>query len=307
MDTQGKDFKRVFIIGCGDIGCRLARQWRQKRLPVSGLVRSAASAEKLHQQGIAPLVLDLDSPPDAISPTILSRLVLDQALVYYFVPPPKHGEEDQRMLHFLQLVDAQSLPARLIYLSTSGVYGDQDGQLIDEDTPARPIAARARRRYFAEQAARQWGKARHAPVITLRTGGIYGPGRLPLKRIREQIPIIHEHLAPNTNRIHVEDLVQACMAAATRGRAGRIYNISDGAQSNMTEYFNLIADYFDLPRPPSIDWAEAEKRLSAGMLSYLRESRRLDNRRMREELGVQLRYPDLRRGLASCKTETEKG
>ncbi len=302
MTAQEKDFRQVFIIGCGDIGLRLAQQWRQQRLPVTGLVRSEMSGKRLQQQGISPLVLDLDK---SLTPTT-TRLVLNQALVYYFAPPPKSGEQDTRMTHFLQLIDTEHCPARLIYLSTSGVYGDQAGQLIDEHTPPRPVVPRAQRRYFAEQAIRRWGERYQIPVITLRTGGIYGPGRLPLKRIQAQTPIIHEHLAPATNRIHVDDLVQAGVAAARKGRPGKIYNISDGSRGNMTEYFNTIADYFDLPRPPTLDWAEAEKQLSPGMLSYLRESRQLDNRRMLEELGVQLRYPNLRAGLASCKLSSDE-
>ncbi|VAX12078.1 Nucleoside-diphosphate-sugar epimerases [hydrothermal vent metagenome] len=305
MTTQVKDFARVFILGCGDIGSRVALRWQQQNgLPITGLVRSQASAERLRQQGIDALVLDLDQPPADDSVTIQAKLTLQQALIYYFAPPPKAGEQDTRMLHFLQLPDRIQKPARIIYLSTSGVYGDQAGHLIDEDTPPRPVAARAKRRYFAEQAVRQWGEAQQVPVITLRTGGIYAPDRLPLKRIRDQLPMIHEHLAPTTNRIHADDLAQACVAAANKGRAGRIYNISDGTPSNMTEYFNTIADYFGLPRPPTIDWREAEKQLSPSMLSYLRESRQLDNRRMLEELGVQLQYPDLQRGLASCRPDT---
>ncbi|VAX11005.1 Nucleoside-diphosphate-sugar epimerases [hydrothermal vent metagenome] len=301
MTAQGKDFTQVFIIGCGGIGQLVARQWQQANLPVTGLIRSKSSAEQLLRQGITPLTLDLDNSTTETSPSILPRLALDQALVYYFAPPPKSGNQDPRITHFLRLIEAAPPPARIVYLSTSGVYGDQGGRLIDEETPVRPVAARAKRRYFAEQAVRRWGETQQVPVITLRTGGIYGPGRLPLKRIRDQLPIIHEHLAPVTNRIHSADLVQACVAAAKKGGSGRIYNISDGSQSNMTEYFNLIADYFDLPRPPNIDWTEAKKQLSAGMLSYLQESRQLDNRRMLNELGVQLHYPNLQWGLASCK------
>ena len=305
MTAQVKDFARVFILGCGDIGQRVARLWQQNGLAITGLVRSQASAEHLRRQNIEALVLDLDQSPADDSTAIQIRLALQQALVYYFAPPPKTGEQDTRMLHFLQLTDTIQAPARIIYLSTSGVYGDQAGHLIDEDTPPQPVATRAKRRYFAEQAVRRWGKTQRVPVITLRTGGIYAPGRLPLKRIRAQIPIIHEQLAPATNRIHADDLARACVAAANKGRAGRIYNISDGTQSNMTEYFNTIADYFGLPRPPTIDWREAEKQLSPGMLSYLRESRRLDNRRMLKELGVQLQYPDLQRGLASCQPDAD--
>jgi len=298
MTAQGKDFRRIFIIGCGDIGRRVAGQWQQRGLPVTGLVRTRDSAARLSAENITPLQGDLDDRSTDLFASAGAEFSLDQALIYYFVPPPRTGEEDTRILRFLHWLTAHP-PARLIYLSTSGVYGDQAGRLIDEDTPPHPVAARAKRRYFAEQAARQWGEDRQVPVITLRCGGIYAPDRLPLQRIRDQVPIIHEHLAPATNRIHADDLAQACVAAAEKGRAGRIYNISDGAQSNMTEYFNTIADHFGLPRPPTLDWAEAEQQLSAGMLSYLRESRQLDNRRMREELGVVLRYPTLHEGLAS--------
>ena len=303
MNGQEKDFERIFIVGCGDIGRRVARLWQQRGLPVSGLVRSHASAQRLARQGIRPQQQDLDHPPRLSSPT--PRLALNRTLVYYFAPPPKTGEQDPRVGHFLESIDTTALPAALIYLSTSGVYGDQGGRLIDEDTPARPVAPRARRRYHAEQSLRRWGEERGVPVITLRTGGIYGPGRLPLRRIRERVPVLHEHLAPSTNRIHADDLARACLAAAERGQAGRIYNISDGSHGNMSEYFNTIADCFGLPRPPAIGLKEAEQQLSAGMLSYLRESRRLDNRRMREELGVVLRYPDLRQGLAACIEEQE--
>lgn len=304
MTDQVKDFTRVFILGCGNIGCRVARQWQQDKLSIIGLVRSHTSAERLRQQGIEPIVLDLDHPPADNSAVIQAQSALQQALVYYFAPPPKIGEQDTRMLHFLQLTDRAHKPARIIYLSTSGVYGDQAGRVIDEDTPPQPVAARAKRRYFAEQAVRQWGDRQRVPVITLRTGGIYAPDRLPLKRIRDQVPIIHASLAPMTNRIHADDLTQACVAAAKKGRAGRIYNISDGSQSTMTEYFNVIADHFGLPRPPTLGWREAEKQLSPGMLSYLRESRQLDNRRMLEELGVELQYPTLQQGLTSCKSDT---
>jgi len=143
--------------------------------------------------------------------------------------------------------------------------------------------------------------------VILRVGGIYGPGRLPIKRIREQVPMVHEALAPRTNRIHADDLANICVAAALRGRADTIYNVSDGNESNMTEYFNTVADFLGLPRPPLIDMAAAHQTLSEGMLSYLGESRRMDTTRMREELGVALLYPDLGSGLnATCQQDRDE-
>jgi nucleoside-diphosphate-sugar epimerase len=202
---------------------------------------------------------------------------------------------------FLKLLGDNAPPARIVAISTSGVYGDRRGALVNEDTPPHPQVDRARRRLDMERQLREWTDEHGVPLVILRVGGIYGPGRLPLQRIRDQVPVLQEALAPSTNRIHVDDLVQVCVAAAERGGAGRIYNVSDGQDSNMTEYFYTIADAFGLPRPPEVDWAQAERVMSPGMLSYLRESRRMDNRRMLEELGVTLAYPDLVEGLKNCR------
>ena len=287
----------VLIVGCGDIGRRVADRWQD--VPVTGLVSSAASAEHLQAAGITPLRANLDDPAS------LKDLPLKDALVFYFAPPPPSGTSDPRMSHFLAALDPQRLPARIVYISTSGVYGDRGGETVTEDTPPNPQVDRARRRYDAEQQLRRFGQKHKVPVVILRVGGIYGPGRLPRKRLEDRIPMIHEHLAPSTNRIHAEDLAQICVAAARHGRADRIYNISDGTDSNMTEYFNIVADFLKLPRPPTIDWQEAERSLSAGMLSYLRESRRMDNRRMLEELEIELQFPTLEAGLAAMELDAD--
>jgi len=287
----------VLIVGCGDIGRRVAKRWQGT--PVSGLVRSTTSAGHLEQAGITPLQVDLDDPDS------LKALPLADTLVYYFAPPPATGITDPRMGHFLAAIDPDHLPARIVYISTSGVYGDRGGEVVNEDTPPNPQVDRARRRYDAEQQLRRFGQEHGVAVVILRVGGIYGPGRLPRKRLEDRVPIIHEHLAPSTNRIHAEDLAQICVAAARRGRADTIYNVSDGTDSNMTEYFNTVADFLKLPRPPTIDWQEAERTISKGMLSYLRESRRMDNRRMREELGIELQYPTLEAGLAAMELDAD--
>lgn len=303
MKQIGKDLNGVFIVGCGDIGCRVAQQWLEKHplANITGLVRTEQSVATLRKWAIEPLQVDLDDES-----SLADIHIPPCSLVFYFAPPVKSGVTDLRMAHFLAVIDKQQdklAGSKLVYLSTSGVYGHQQGQLIDEATPVNPVAPRAKRRYSAESMLRAWGEKTGIPVVTLRVGGIYGPGRLPLKRLRDRVPIIHEHLAPATNRIHADDLAQVCVAAAESGQAGAIYNVSDGCDSNMTDYFNQIADFFGLPRPPTLDWDEAEAQLSAGMLSYLRESRRLDNQRMLKELKVQLRYPSLKQGLESCRNE----
>jgi len=294
MIDKDKPFKHVLIIGCGDIGIRVAKIWKNASKSVFAVARSESSIDSFRQQHIHACQADLDNSDS------LKNLPTKQALLYYFAPPPTKGQKDTRMTHFLDNVDLEHLPAHIIYISTSGVYGDQRGKLINEETPATPQVDRAKRRYDAEQQLQQWGEKNSVDITILRVGGIYGPGRLPLKRLEDKIPMLHEHLSPQTNRIHADDLAQVCVAAAIKDTAGEIYNVSDGTNSNMTEYFNTIADFCDLERPPLVDWDEAEKTISPGMLSYLRESRKMDNSKMINELDIELIYPSLKDGLKNC-------
>lgn len=294
MIDKDKPFKHILIVGCGDIGLRVAKIWKNSSKSIFALVRSESSINSLHQQHIHTCQADLDEPAS------LGNLPSKQALLYYFAPPPATGQQDTRMTHFLERLDTQHLPAHLIYISTSGVYGDQAGKLINEQTPANPQVDRAKRRYHAEQQLQLWGQKNNVPITILRVGGIYGPGRLPLQRLKDHTPMLLENLAPHTNRIHADDLAQVCIAAATKNTAGEIYNISDGTNSNMTEYFNTIADFCGLDRPPLVDWDQAEKTISQGMLSYLKESRKMDNSKMINELDIKLIYPSLKEGLESC-------
>lgn len=285
--------KQVLIIGCGDIGRRVAALHQARGDRVSGLVRSQASCTQLAAAGIAALPGDLD---DASS---LSGLPAAGALLYYFAPPPGTGESDTRMENLLAASDQAAPPAQVVYLGTTGVYGDCAGAWITEEQPPRPATARGRRRLAAEHDLCAWGEATGVPVVILRVPAIYGPGRLPAERLRQGVPVVREEESPFTNRIHADDLARVCLAAAERGAPG-VYNISDGHPTTMTHYFNRVADLLGLPRPPVVSMEEARKIFSPAMLSYLEESRRLNNRKMREELKVELRYPDLERGLPAC-------
>jgi len=297
MNDKDKPLAHIVIIGCGDIGQRVAKIWKNLEKSVFGIARSENSLNSLRQQHIQALSADLD---DSASLHKIKSNITKHSLLYYFAPPPAKGVEDTRMLNFLHHLNADSLPSHVIYISTSGVYGDQQGKLINENTPVNPQVDRAKRRYHAEQQLQQWSIKNSVPVTILRVGGIYGPNRLPLQRIKDQIPMLHENLAPSTNRIHADDLAHVCVAAACQKAEGEIYNVSDGSNSNMTEYFNTLADFFELPRPPLVDWDEAEKTISEGMLSYLKESRRMDNSKMMKELEIELIYPTLNDGLKSC-------
>ncbi len=284
---------RVFIVGCGDIGLRVARLWGGEGAPVSALARSPESALRLEERGIAPVPGDLDEP------STLVDLPLQSSLVYYLAPPPEGGDADPRMRAFLDRIPPGEEPEKIVYMSTTAVYGDLHGEWATEETPPAPGTARGRRRLDAERAVLSWGKRRILPVVILRVAGIYGPGRLPLDKVRKRTPVIAGSESPCSNRIHADDLARVCVAAAKRGRGGAVYNVSDGQPGTISQYYCAVADRLGVPRPPEVTMSEARRVMSEAMLSYLSESKRVDNRKMREELGVELLYPDLESGLAA--------
>ncbi len=288
----------VFIVGCGGLGKKVAALWLERGERVGALVRSPAHAEELKWLGVDAVMGDLDLPDS------LQDLSLNEKLVYYFAPPPSTGLEDSRMKAFCSAVLAHQKPERLVYVSTSGVYGNRNGAWVDESASLDPATERAFRRVSAEQTLRTWEKENDGTVIVLRVPGIYGPGRLPLDRIRKGVPVIAENESPVSNRIHIDDLAQICLAAGQRGQGGEIFNVADCSDASMTDYFNVVADVFGLPRPPQISLKQAENVLSPEMLSYLRESRRLDTTRLHRKLQVSLRYPDLLSGLKACRTRS---
>jgi nucleoside-diphosphate-sugar epimerase len=289
----------VLIVGCGYVGERVARAEQEAGATVIALVRSIESVARLAALGIAGIRADLDDPVS------LAALPTADTILYYFAPPPAAGVSDMRIANFLAAITRP--PRCIVLISTTGVYGDCRGEWVTEDRAPHPVADRARRRLDAEQRLRAWGQAHAVPVSILRVPGIYGPGRLPVKRLQAGEPVLREAESPWSNRVHVDDLVRACLAAARAGQASGVYNISDGHPSTMTDYFNRVADAVGLPRPPQITRTEARTVLSDGMRSYLAESKRLDNRRMREELGIEPRYPDLAQGLAACVAAREPG
>ena len=282
------------IFGCGYLGRRLASALLRQGAGVTAVVRSPASRRGLERAGITALALDLDRvsrPPP---------LTLAGSDLFYLVPPPRDGDRDLRVAALLRLFQTCGQPRRLVYLGTTGVYGDCGGAWVDEQRPVAPVVPRALRRWDAEQRFREWRRRGGGELVILRVAGIYGPDKLPLDRLRKGLPVIREEEAPYSNRIHIDDLVQSCLAAMARGADGAVYNVSDGHPSTMTDYFLRIAERAGLPPPPRIALADGDGRLSPGMMSYMRESRRLDNRRLRQELGVVLQYPTLDDGLAAC-------
>jgi nucleoside-diphosphate-sugar epimerase len=294
MSERVKSPPDIFIVGCGDIGTLLATNWQKRGARVTALVRSEASAQRLQGLGLETVHGDLDQADS------LNALPSAGALLYYLAPPPPKGEGDTRMQHLLAaLSGSHALPQRIVYISTSGVYGDSKGAWVSEETPPNPQSARARRRLNAETALRDFGRRHQVPVVILRVGGIYGPGRLPVERLQKGLPVLDEAECGYTNRIHADDLVSILLASAEKGRADNVYNVSDGHPGNMTGYFHAVADALGLPRPPSLTMERAREQLSEAMLSYLCESRRMDNRKLLQEFAIALRYPDLASGLAA--------
>jgi nucleoside-diphosphate-sugar epimerase len=280
----------IVIVGCGYVGRRLARCYLARAEPVLGVTRSAETAAELESEGLHAGALDLAADD-------LASLPLEGSRLFHFAPPPARGVEDLHTRRLVSAFDHIGHPRRLVYISTTGVYGDCAGAWVDESWPPRPAADRARRRWDAEQTLRQWARTRGHELVILRVAGIYGPKRLPLERLRQGLPMVREAEAPYSNRIHAEDLVEVCIAAMERPEAHGIYNVCDGNPTTMTDYFLRVADAAGLPRPPLISMQEADGQLSPGMLSYMQESRRLSNRRMVEQLNVALRYPTLDEGL----------
>ena len=290
ISKSSKTLDPIFIVGSGDIGCRIARLWEQQGATLWTLGRSPTSCGGNTQH----IRADLDQPES------LKGLPTTAATLYYTAPPPAHGDSDPRMVNLLAAIDDERPPHRIVYISTSGIYGDCNGEWVDETRPANPQTPRSQRRLAAEQTLQQWGEEHGVATVILRVGGIYGPGRLPLERLRHGMTILQHDIAPYSNRIHADDLAQVCVAAAHAPRQHVIYNVSDSHPTTMSDYFILVAAAAGLPQPREVDWQTAQQTMSAEMLSYLHENKRLDNHHMVEELKVTLKYPSLEEGLKAC-------
>jgi len=277
------------IVGCGYVGERLA-----PLLPgtVRAVTGSTGHAARLRESGLQALACDLDALP-AGEPLPFQTA---GSVLIYLAPPPGRGPTDHRLRRLLAGLAGK--PARIVYMSTTGVYGDAGGATVDEARPPRPTTERARARLDAETALRTCCQERGIDWVVLRVPGIYGPGRLPLERIRRGDPVIVEAEAGPGNRIHVDDLAAVCVAAATLpAAANRLYNVGDGNHTSSTAYFKLVARLAGLPEPPAVSRDEAARRLAPATWSFLADLRRVDSTRMRKELGVRIRHADLEDGI----------
>ena len=282
------------VAGCGYVGRRLATTLARSR-PVVALSRSAGDDAGLAADGVTGRSVDFDRVD-----TASLAAIGDGSGIVYLAPPPSHGDLDPRLRRFLAaLGDAR--PAAFVYLSTTGVYGDARGERVDESSATVPGSDRARRRLDAESASRDWCAARGVRWACLRVPGIYGPHRLPLDRLRRGEPALRPEDAGPGNRIHVDDLVAACVAALDRPVDG-VINVGDGDHASTTVYLQRVAALAGLPAPRLVTREEAATRIGPGMLEFLSESRRVDTRRMHDELGVVPRH-GLDAGIAASLAE----
>lgn len=289
--------ERLLIVGCGDVGQRVARSLRG-RVQLVALTSSSERVPALRAAGIRPLVGNLDDP------ATLRRLAGVATRVLHLAPPAREGGaawwRDQRTTALARALRLRSVPLAFVYGSTSGVYGDCGGARVSETRPVRPDTPRAHRRVDAERAVRWLGRSAGVRASILRIPGIYAPDReggTPRQRLARGTPVLRREDDVFTSHIHADDLARACVAALFRGRPQRIVHASDDTELRMGDYIDLAADLYGMPRPPRVAREEAQRQLPLQLLSFMGESRRLDNTRLKRELRVRLAHPTVHTGL----------
>lgn len=290
----------VLIAGFGDIGERVARLLSPSH-GVMALIRNPDRQAAVKNAGAQPSLGDLD---DVASLGTITGLA---STVFHLAPPPNSGADDPRTANLLDALSAGVLPEQVVYISTTGVYGDCKGEWIDESTGVNPESDRGRRRVAAEQRLTVWARNNGVKLAILRAPGIYALNRLPLDRIRARTPAIIAAEDSWSNHIHASDLARVAVSAYEFFQSGvaenplLVLNIVDDSQLKMGDYFDLVADHFNLDRPPRVSRIDAESQVSTAMLSFMRESRRIRNDKLKATLGFSFNYPtvgDFLAGLA---------
>ena len=286
----------LLIVGCGDVGQRVL-PWVCGRWRVVVLTSSPARVPALREAGAVPLLGNLDVP------ATLGRLGGLPDAVLHLAPPPNQGRHDPRTAALLAALARGGRVQTFVYASTTGVYGDRGGARIDETVPLRPTTDRAGRRVDAEARVRHFGRLAAARTAILRIPGIYAPNREggdPRERVRRGAPALRTEDDVYTNHIHADDLARACVAALVRAKPGRVVNVCDDTELKMGDYLDLVARIAGLPPVPRLSRAEAAAQLSPMTMSFMGESRRIGNERLKRELRLVLRYPTVAEGLAGA-------
>ena len=284
MQSFGKP--PILIIGCGDIGLRVARQLSQSHR-VFALTSQQSRFQELREVGATPILGNLDQPES------LWRLSGLAQTVIHLAPPQNQGNRDCRTRNLIRILSQGShVVRRLIYISTTGVYGDHGGAKVTEATPTKPQSERAKRRVDAEQILRLWAPAHGVTLTILRVPGIYAANRLPIERLQSKTPALIPEEDAYSNHIHSDDLARLICAAVFHGKPQRVINTCDGSETKMGDYFDEVADAFGLDRPPRMPAEQLQKIVNPMLWSFMRESRRVTNTRL-HVLKTPLRYPSV--------------
>jgi len=284
----------ISIYGCGDVGTRLLKKLLEVQPldDIVTIVRSEESKKTLLAISSNVIRADFDSH------VTLQERVLSSEQIYYFVPPQKFGAEDLRTKQLiLALEKHKTQNQRIVLISTTGVYGDCHGELVTEETPINPTTDRSKRRSSLETQWQDYASKSKSTLSILRVPGIYSHSRLPRKRIESGIPVVDPKECGLTNRIHADDLAMICQQVMQQQTSSDIYNVSDGNPGNISQYLLDVAEYLDLPKPPIVSMKEGEKVITTGMMSYLKESRSIDNTKLLKTFGIQLRYTNYLEGI----------
>ena len=289
---------RLLLVGCGDVGMRLLPLLRE-RFRIFAVTSQPARVAELRAAGATPIVANLDQPDS------LHRLAGLADNVVHLAPPQSTGTLDQRSRNLTAILPRHGT---LVYVSTTGVYGDTGGACFDETRPVAPVNPRALRRVDAEQVLRRWALRAKSRLAILRVPGIYAADRLPVERLKQGTPALNAADDVYTNHIHADDLARIIALALFRAQSQRVYHTVDDSALKMGEYFDLVADAFGLPHPPRLPRSELAKQVSPMLLSFMSESRQLLNQRMKQELGVRLVYPTVQSmlsGVVPAKAGTQ--
>lgn len=296
--------ERVLLVGCGDVGQRVARLWvnasGQPRVRLMALTSSPQRVPELRALGITPIQGNLDQP------ATLGRLAGLSHRLVHLAPPPNEGLADWRLdsrtRALMRALARRRAPRSMVYGSTTGVYGDRQGAWVSEVSGVQPQTPRAWRRVDAESQVHAWGRAMGMRTNALRIPGIYAPDRpggTPRERLQRGMPVLRAEDDVYTNHIHADDLARACFKGLYLGAPQRNFNVCDHTQLKMGDYYDWAADHYGLPRPPRIDRASAPQQLPLMLLSFMGESRRINSERVLREWRMAWRYPTVAQGLAA--------
>jgi hypothetical protein len=293
---------KICIAGCGDVGKRIACRLIESGVKTTSIlaqVRSRESQSILEAESFQAEMIDFDS----LQEVEISKKYEKIHSLYYLVPPQKNGEIDLRSKAFLDYLKCNGFTKpskfvrRIVLISTTGVYGDCDGESVTEETPLNPTTERSQRRADMEKQWRCFADQNKMILSILRVPGIYSFSRLPRARLQTDTPVVNPDECGYTNRIHADDLAMICQAVMEKQISTDVYNVSDGEPGKLSQYLIDVANFLQLTPPTIVSLAEGHEKISTGMMSYITESRKIDNNKLLNTFNLKLAYSDYREGI----------